>query len=109
MMQLQKNVWLQYQITHFHNDIRLRTYLVPLLGSLKQCRPLGGSPFHNKYGVGRGCLLLGEMHSVLLGHWELTAAELLRELPLELLLMRTLVLVLIYLRVTLLELLGWIA
>jgi hypothetical protein len=34
---------------------------------------------------------------------------LLRELPLELMLMRTLVLVLVSLRVTLLELLGWIA
>jgi hypothetical protein len=77
MMQPQKNARLQYQITHLHNEIRLRTYLVPLLGSPKLCRLLGGSPFHTGHMVGHGCLLLAEMHSVLLGHWELTVAELL--------------------------------
>jgi hypothetical protein len=77
MMQSQKNVWLQYQITHLQNEIRLRTYLVPLMGSPKLCRPLGGSPFHIGHGAVHSCLLLAVMHSILLGHWELTAAELL--------------------------------
>jgi hypothetical protein len=57
--------------------MRLRTYLVPLLWSPKLCRPLGGSPFHTGYIVVHGSLLLAEMHSVLLWHWELTAVELL--------------------------------
>jgi hypothetical protein len=51
---------------------------VPLLGSPEICRPLGGSPLHNRYTAVHGCLLLVEMHSLLLGHWEqLTTAELL--------------------------------
>jgi hypothetical protein len=72
-----KECWLQYQITHLCNEIRLRTYLVPLLGSLELCRPLGGSPFHTEHGVDHGCFLLAEVHYVLLGHWELTVVELL--------------------------------
>jgi hypothetical protein len=70
-------VWLQYKITHLQNEIRLRTYLVPLLRSPELCRPPGGSPFHTGHEVGHSCLLLAEMHSVLLGHWELTVAKLL--------------------------------
>jgi hypothetical protein len=77
MMQSQKNAWLQYQITHLQNKIRLRTYLVPLLGSPELCRPPGGSPFHTKHVAVHDCLLLARVHSVLLGHWELTVAELL--------------------------------
>jgi hypothetical protein len=50
---------------------------VPLLGSPELCRSLGGSPFHTGHGVVYDCLLLAEVHSVLLGHWELTTAELL--------------------------------
>jgi hypothetical protein len=50
---------------------------VPLLGSLELCSPPDGSPFHTEHGVVHGCLLLAGVHSVLLGHWELTAAELL--------------------------------
>jgi hypothetical protein len=76
-MQSQKNVLLQYQITHLQNEIRLRTYLVPLLGSPELYRPPGGSPFHTGHGAIHGCLLLAEVHSVLQGHWELTTAELL--------------------------------
>jgi hypothetical protein len=68
MMQSQKNVLLQYQITHLQNEIRLRTYLVPLLRSPGLCRPPGGSPFRTWHGVVNGCLLLAEMHSVLQGH-----------------------------------------
>jgi hypothetical protein len=68
IMQSQKNVWLQYQTTHLHDEIRLRTYLVPLLGSPELCWPLGGSPFHTKYAASHSCLLLAEVHSILLGH-----------------------------------------
>jgi hypothetical protein len=50
---------------------------VPLLGSLKLCRPLGGSPFHTEHAVVCSCLLLAEVHSVLMRHWELTVVELL--------------------------------
>jgi hypothetical protein len=50
---------------------------VPLLGSPKLCRPPGGSPFHTEHAVVHSCSLLAEMHSVLLGHWELTAVLLL--------------------------------
>jgi hypothetical protein len=50
---------------------------VPLLGSPELCRPLGGSPFHTGHGAVHSCLLLAGMHSVLLGHWELTTAKLL--------------------------------
>jgi hypothetical protein len=50
---------------------------VPLLGSPGLCRPLGGSHFHTGHEAVHGCLLLDEVHSVLQGHWELTAAELL--------------------------------
>jgi hypothetical protein len=53
----------------------MRTYLVPLLGSPELFRPPGGSPFHIGHRSVHSCLLLAEMHSVLLGHWELTAAE----------------------------------
>jgi hypothetical protein len=52
-------------------------YLVPLLGSPELCRPPVGSPFHTGHRVVHGCLLLVGVHSVLLGHWELTPAELL--------------------------------
>jgi hypothetical protein len=76
-MQSQKNAWLQYQITHLHNEIRLGTYLVPLPGSPKLCRSPGGSPFHTKHVAFHCCLLLVGVHSVLLGHWELDVAELL--------------------------------
>jgi hypothetical protein len=41
------------------------------------CRPPGGSPFRTRHKVAHGCLLLAVMHSVLLGHWERTAVELL--------------------------------
>jgi hypothetical protein len=68
MMQSQKNVWLQYQITHLQNEIRLRTCLVPLLGSPELCRSLGGSPFHTRHEDVHDCLLLAEMHCVLQGH-----------------------------------------
>jgi hypothetical protein len=71
----QKNAWLQYQTTYLQDEIRLRTYLVPLLGSLELYQPPGDSPFHTGYVAGRGCLLPIELHSVLLGHWEPTAAE----------------------------------
>jgi hypothetical protein len=50
---------------------------VPLLGSPRLCRPPGGSPYRTEHEVVHGCLLLAEMHPVLQGHWELTAAELL--------------------------------
>jgi hypothetical protein len=50
---------------------------MPLLGSPELCRPPGGSPFHTEHRVDHGCFLLARVHSVLLGHWELTAAELL--------------------------------
>jgi hypothetical protein len=76
MMQSQKNVLLQYQITHLQNDTRMRTYLVPLLGSLGLCRPPGGSPFHTGHEATHGCCLLVAMHSAWQGHWELVAAEL---------------------------------
>jgi hypothetical protein len=66
MMQSQKNMLLQYQITHLQNEIR--TYLVALLGSPELCQPPGGSSFHTRHRVVHGCLLLVEMHSVLLGH-----------------------------------------
>jgi hypothetical protein len=46
------------------------------LGSPKLCRPPGGSPFHTEYADGHGCLLPAEVHSILLGDWELTVAEL---------------------------------
>jgi hypothetical protein len=48
---------------------------VPLLGSPQLCQPPGGSPFHTRHGVVHGCLLLAGVHSVLLGHRELTAVE----------------------------------
>jgi hypothetical protein len=59
------------------NEIRLKTYLVPLLASPGLCQPLGGSPFHTEHAVAHGCSLLAGVHSVLQGHWELTAIELL--------------------------------
>jgi hypothetical protein len=49
-------------ITYLQNEIRLRTYLVPLLGSPELCRPPGGSPFHIEHGVFHGSLLLTEVH-----------------------------------------------
>jgi hypothetical protein len=76
MMQSQKNVLLQYQITHLQNGTRLRTYLVPLLGSPGLCRPPGGSPFHTGHVATHGCCLLVTMHSAWHGHWELVVAEL---------------------------------
>jgi hypothetical protein len=50
---------------------------VPLLGSPGLCRPPGGSPFRTRHEATHGCLLLAEVHSILQGHWKLTAAELL--------------------------------
>lgn len=50
---------------------------MPLPGSPELCRPPGGSPFHIGHEAAHGLLLLTEMHFVLQGHWELTAAELL--------------------------------
>lgn len=50
---------------------------MPLLGSPELCRPPGGSPFHTGHGAVHDGLLLAEVHSVLLGHWVLTAVELL--------------------------------
>jgi hypothetical protein len=75
MMQSQKNVLLQYQITYLQSGIRLIMYLVQLLGSPGLCRHLGGSPFRTGHEVAHGCCLLVDVHSVLQGHWELTAAE----------------------------------
>jgi hypothetical protein len=45
--------------------------------SFKLCQSLGGSPFHIGHRPVHGCLLLAGMHSVLLGHWELTTIKLL--------------------------------
>jgi hypothetical protein len=50
---------------------------MPLLWSPELCRPLGVSPFHTRHEAAHGYCLLVEMHSVLRGHWELPAAELL--------------------------------
>ena len=50
---------------------------MPRLGSPVLCRPPGGSPFRTGHEATHGCCLLVEMHSVLQGQWELTAAELL--------------------------------
>jgi hypothetical protein len=75
-MQSQKNALLQYQITHLQNEIRLRTYLVSLLGSQGLCRPPGGSPFRIGHETAHSCCLLVEEHFVLQRHWE-AAAELL--------------------------------
>jgi hypothetical protein len=77
MMQSQKNVLLQYQITHLQNGTRLGMYLVPLLWSLGLCRPPGGSPFLTGHKAAHGCCLLVAMHSTWQGHWELAAADLL--------------------------------
>jgi hypothetical protein len=59
------------------NDIQLRTYLVPLLGSSGLCRPPGGSHFRTRHEAAHGCCLLVAMYSAWQGHWELVAAELL--------------------------------
>jgi hypothetical protein len=67
---------IQYQITHLQNDTRLRTFLVPLLGSPGLCRPPSGSPFHTGHEAAQGCCLLIAMYSAWQGHWELAAAEL---------------------------------
>jgi hypothetical protein len=77
MMQSQKNVLLQYQITHLQNGTRLKMYLVPLLESPGLCRPPSGSPFHTGHKAVHGCCLLTALHSALLGNWELVVAELL--------------------------------
>jgi hypothetical protein len=50
---------------------------VPLIGSPRLCWPPGGSPFRTRHEAVHGYLLLAEVHSVLQGHWELTATELL--------------------------------
>jgi hypothetical protein len=52
----------------FAESLRQRTYLVPLLGSSKLRRALGGSPFQTGYEVVHGCWLLAEVYSVLQGH-----------------------------------------
>jgi hypothetical protein len=70
-------VLLQYQLTHLQNEIRLRRYLVPLLGSPRLRQSPGGSPFLTGHVATHGCCLLVEVHSVLQGHWELAATELL--------------------------------
>jgi hypothetical protein len=49
---------------------------VPLLWSPKLYRPPGDSPFHTGHEATHSCCLLAEVHFVLQGHWELTAAEL---------------------------------
>jgi hypothetical protein len=77
MMQSQKNVLLQYQITHLQNGTRLRTYLVPLLWSPELCQPPGGSPFRTGHEAADGCCLLVALHSAWQGHSELAVAELL--------------------------------
>jgi hypothetical protein len=41
------------------------------------CYSPGGSPFHTRHEAAHSCCLLAELHFVLLGHWELAAAELL--------------------------------
>jgi hypothetical protein len=63
MMQSQKNVLLQYQITHLQNGTQLRVYLVPLLRSLELCRPPGGSPFHTGHEAAHDCCLHVAMQS----------------------------------------------
>jgi hypothetical protein len=50
---------------------------VPLLGFLGLCRPPRGSPFRIGHEAAHGCCLLVEVHSLLQGHWELAATELL--------------------------------
>jgi hypothetical protein len=50
---------------------------VPLLWSPRLCQSLGGSPFRTGHEDAHSCCLLVEVHSVLQGHWELAAAELL--------------------------------
>jgi hypothetical protein len=72
-----KNALLQYQITHLQNEVQLRMYLVPLLGSPRPCRSPGGSPFHTRHDATYDCCLLVVMHSAWRGHWALVAAELL--------------------------------
>jgi hypothetical protein len=71
MMQSQKNALLQYQITHLQNGTRLRTYLVPILGSRGLCRPPNGSPFHTRHEAAHGCCLL--LHCIMsdrgIGSW----------------------------------------
>jgi hypothetical protein len=47
------------------------------MGSHELCRPPGGSPFHTEHAAGHSCLPLAGVHSVLLGHWKLTVAEML--------------------------------
>jgi hypothetical protein len=59
------------------DSTRLRTYLVPLLGSSGPCRPPGGSPFHIGHEAAHNCCLLAALHSTWQGHWELVVAELL--------------------------------
>jgi hypothetical protein len=76
MMQSQKNVLLQYQITHLQNGAQLRTYLVPLPGCPGLRRPPGGSPFRTGHEAAHGCCLLVAVHSAWQGHWELATAEL---------------------------------
>jgi hypothetical protein len=68
MMQSQKKCVALVSNNTFADDIRLRTYLVPLLGSPELCWPPGGSPFHTRHGAVHGCWLLVEVHSVLQGH-----------------------------------------
>jgi hypothetical protein len=50
---------------------------VPLLGSPRLCRSLGGSPFRTRHGAAYDCCFLVAMNSAWQGHWELAAAELL--------------------------------
>jgi hypothetical protein len=48
-----------------------------ILGYPRLCRPPGGSPFRTGHEATHGCCLLVEVHSVLHGHYELAAIELL--------------------------------
>jgi hypothetical protein len=58
-----KECILHYQITHLHNGTQLRTYLVPLLGSLGLYRPPCGSPFRTGHEAAHSCCLHVAMKS----------------------------------------------
>jgi hypothetical protein len=70
------NALLQYQITLLQYGSRLETYLLSCRGFPKLLQPPSGSVSHGYSVAERGCLLLAEAHSALLGHWGLTAAGL---------------------------------
>jgi hypothetical protein len=70
------NALLQYQITLLQDGIRLETYLLSCLVFPRLLRPPDGSVSHGCSASEHDCLLLAEVHSALLGHWGLAAAEL---------------------------------